>query len=363
MTELESIYFDALRISAALVVVFGHVVLLMPGILPISDYGHYAVISFFVLSGYVIAFVADTKEKTLRSYFISRAARVFSVAIPSIIITLVSDYIGLHAAGHAIYQPYAGTWPVVRVGAALSFTSELWFLSIQPLSDGPYWSLCYEVWYYAIFAAAVFLCGRRRVFVMSFICLLVGPKIISMFPIWLLGVGLYHYRQNVGPKLGALLVLAGTAGLAGFIQSQIPSEMDVLIKHIFGQHVYSIMEYSHDFPVDYLVAALFSATFIGVRGLAESVSLPNSLSRLIKLASGSTFSIYLFHMPILKMLISVMNEKYSSELAFFVALCTIAISFALSIFTERRKNDWRLLCEFILDGLVRSRARSAVGYE
>lgn len=56
--------------------------------------GVQAVDAFFVLSGFVIAHVSAVKERDARTYFISRAARIYSVAIPAIILTSILDAIG-----------------------------------------------------------------------------------------------------------------------------------------------------------------------------------------------------------------------------------------------------------------------------
>jgi hypothetical protein len=45
------------------------------------------VVIFFVLSGYVVAFVADTRERTWRAFWVSRFARVYSVALPAPLLT------------------------------------------------------------------------------------------------------------------------------------------------------------------------------------------------------------------------------------------------------------------------------------
>ena len=49
---------------------------------------------FFVLSGFVIAFVTDKKKRSGRDYTISRASRMYSVALAALAITICADYIG-----------------------------------------------------------------------------------------------------------------------------------------------------------------------------------------------------------------------------------------------------------------------------
>src|ERR1700712_2326164 len=67
----ESIYLDLVRSLAAFAVVIDHAptVFDLPNI---PRWGHQAVMVFFVLSGYVICHVADTRETTLRVFLVAR---------------------------------------------------------------------------------------------------------------------------------------------------------------------------------------------------------------------------------------------------------------------------------------------------
>ena len=80
MNRSFSVYLDLVRFSAACLVYLWHsnMRLLVHDILPASSYGHSAVIVFFVLSGFVIAYVTDTKENNWVDYSASRLSRVSS---------------------------------------------------------------------------------------------------------------------------------------------------------------------------------------------------------------------------------------------------------------------------------------------
>ena len=82
---------------------------------------------FFVLSGYVISHVADTRETTPRAFLTARFARLWSVLIPAMLLTIACDVIGRNL-GHnpAAYAIVPANLPVVRVGAVLGFLSETW---------------------------------------------------------------------------------------------------------------------------------------------------------------------------------------------------------------------------------------------
>src|SRR3954463_10152589 len=88
-----STYLDAVRFTAALAVVAAHFTFpqFIAGVTYQGGLGDLAVAIFFVLSGYVIAYVADQKEHTFKDFAVSRLARVYSVAIPALILTICVD--------------------------------------------------------------------------------------------------------------------------------------------------------------------------------------------------------------------------------------------------------------------------------
>ena len=78
MKKEVSIYLDAVRFLAAFFVFLDHFALgrISGGFLwQLRPLGDEAVTVFFVLSGFVIAYVTDTREKTAPAYVVSRVAR------------------------------------------------------------------------------------------------------------------------------------------------------------------------------------------------------------------------------------------------------------------------------------------------
>jgi hypothetical protein len=92
MTAQFSIYLDLLRFTAALWVVVAHlqnwgVARWLPDLS-----GRDAVVIFFVLSGLVITHAAQ--GRTFRQYAVARLARIYSVALPIILIAIIVDWQG-----------------------------------------------------------------------------------------------------------------------------------------------------------------------------------------------------------------------------------------------------------------------------
>lgn len=347
MTRTESIYLDFIRVCAALLVVAYHAHRYTPGILPFTSFGHDAVVIFFVLSGYVIAYVTATRERTLVRYAVSRLARLMSVVVPALALTVVADAIGRAAPGADIYNsvmPYPGDWPVVRVLSALTFTSELWFVSIVTLSNNAFWSLSFEFWYYVIFACWTFPPGRWRWVATGLACLVVGPKILLLFPLWILGVVLYRTRIGHGltawiavPLFVGSLALYLWLKFAGLLHA-----LDLIVWDVIGPRAVHYLPYARFFAGDYLMGLCMFAHFIALRALAPSITIPAAIETAIRWAAGFTFSIYLYHYPMLLFWGSVLRDVVTPE---WLSLCAVSGTFmvilALGSVTEKHKEPVR----------------------
>jgi peptidoglycan/LPS O-acetylase OafA/YrhL len=108
MNREVSAYLDCARILAAVLVVFDHVQLNWGGIwhffVPL---GSEAVAVLFVISGFVISYASSERETNMKDYLLSRAARLYSILIPSLLLCLFLDFAGEHFMPHY----YANSWP------------------------------------------------------------------------------------------------------------------------------------------------------------------------------------------------------------------------------------------------------------
>ena len=84
-----SLYLDLTRFTAALLVVLGHAWLVLFPAHPLHWPGPAAVIVFFVLSGFVIAYVTDGHDRTLADFTLNRLSRLWSVALPALVFGVV----------------------------------------------------------------------------------------------------------------------------------------------------------------------------------------------------------------------------------------------------------------------------------
>ncbi|MDV1146441.1 acyltransferase [Klebsiella pneumoniae] len=159
MNKLTSIYLDLIRFTAALVVVLSHAAGFTSLKIPIiSGLGTEAVVVFFVLSGYVIAYVSSNKENNYIAFFKARAIRIYSVLVPAVLITLIFDHIGLkynpsyyfsHSNFHYDYSIF--TFIKLNFFLGEGFNQHLVFGSNEPI-----WSIGFECIYYILFGSLLF---------------------------------------------------------------------------------------------------------------------------------------------------------------------------------------------------------------
>jgi peptidoglycan/LPS O-acetylase OafA/YrhL len=294
MTNALSLYLDALRFGAAFTVFLSHYAVgRISGALfwPVASYGRTAVLVFFVLSGFVIAWVAETRERTLEEYGLSRAARLYSVIIPAFVTSAVLDYLG-KAVDPRLYAPewgHSASHPVLDYALSTVFLGESWTLGVLPGFNVPFWSLNYEVWYYALFAAATFLRGPHRVAALGVAALLAGPKILLLLPIWLLGVAAWRWRGDLPRQLGGPLVIASLAGL-------------VTLEALGGQQLFWHPSSNWLPPgysaYDYIVGLFVSLLILGLANVDPPM--PGLTSqRAVRWLAGTSFGLYLLHYPLL----------------------------------------------------------------
>jgi peptidoglycan/LPS O-acetylase OafA/YrhL len=293
MTNPLSLYLDALRFGAALAVFVSHYATgrISGGLFWRFDGGRTAVLVFFVLSGFVIAWVSDTRERTLEEYGLSRVARLYSVIIPVFVLTAVLDTIG-KAIDPRLYGPEWGhsmAHPVIDYALSAVFLGESWTIRVLPGFNVPYWSLNYEAWYYVLFAAAIFLRGRPRIAALIAAALLAGPRILFLLPVWLMGVAAWRWRAELPRQLGRPLVFVC---LAGFIA----------LEAFGGQRLFwhpSSGWLPPDFSAyDFVLGALVALFIIGLAN--AQLPMPTArFERLVRGLAGTSFGLYLLHYPLL----------------------------------------------------------------
>lgn len=361
MNRHTSLYLDIFRPLAALAVVISHVS--EPGIASgswssLSGIGVQAVVAFFVLSGFVIAHVASTSEKDLKSYAVSRCARIYSVAIPAIAVGFLIDMIGRHLLQapvfYDLYQGYS-IGPLLR---SIFFINEQWDVHRFPGSNAPYWSLGFEVWYYILFGVALYINSPLKWVGLIALAVFIGPKVMIMMPCWLLGVAAYHVQKR--------FTIPTLAGWAMFV---LPIGAIVTYQYAPKSLFQPFMTLTLDSErlrstaQDYGLSLLFAFNIVGATVVAPFFSRVLDLySKQIKFIAATTFSIYLMHLPAMKLVASLSPVAETSIFRLpFVIATTIAFCMVFSLVFEKQKSRWRKLFEYLADIIVYPMRRSNAG--
>jgi hypothetical protein len=162
-----------------------------------------------------------------------------------------------------------------------------------------------------------------------------------LFPLWLMGVALYRICAaplRVRPLFGWILFAAPLVILATYQLHPHP-QMQPFINISFDLGRWWTL------GQDYLVGLLFCINLIGFKIVSPCLERwLDHHSKSIRWIAGATFSIYLTHLPIMRLLVAVSPwPKQSLWTLVFMISITIIACFAFAAAFERRKDTYRHL--------------------
>ena len=336
-------FLDLLRILAAATVFVSHAALYRTGPnLTLQSWAHDGVVAFFVLSGYLISWSAAERERTLSRYALARAARIYSVALPALAITLALDYAG-QLMQPELYAHYLYERPFLYFPFFALFASDLWFLAETAFSNVPFWSLCYEVWYYVLFGVLAFRAGSARLALAALVLLIMGPKLWLLLPLWALGSWIYrlHRGRRLGEQQARLLFAIGVAAFAALKFWRLDDALDAALDAAVGGFAARNLRYSQWFLGDYLVGGAIGLAIFAARD-ANFGWLGGPPKRLLARAASYTFTLYLLHYPLLLFFsVAFGQERGSASGVALLIVATLAAVAAIAPLTEHRKDAFR----------------------
>jgi len=339
MNKSFSLYLDVIRFLAALAVFLDHLssTPFTSNIIwwRLGSYGAIAVTIFFVLSGYVIAYVTATRERSPAAYFSARMARLYSVVGVALILTFVFDKIGM-SVNPDFYSIQKVLWKPPSWAGYLSSTVFLneyqifRFNGISPGTNGPYWSLSFEATYYVV--AGLILFAPRRIWIpVSLVILgLAGKTIIALLPIWALGFMLYHWR---GPLRIPTYVWVVLASVSAAVIVAMPSITTGFSSDNFGLWFpWGRAPFNRNLLADYLVASAFAIHLISVRNIFTGpAQLRPNLIAAVRWLGTQTFPLYCLHYPAICLFAAISpwgNTTFANTI--FITICTLTLIAALT---------------------------------
>jgi peptidoglycan/LPS O-acetylase OafA/YrhL len=316
ISSVKSSLFDFVRWVSAFLVVAGHIPMVLiyfwpnPGLsdalIFLSEHAHAAVILFFVLSGYLIAYSDFNKYKNDRnynvtSYLTNRFVRIYSVLVPAILLTLILDGLGrIWLTGYLNPSIFPQDHYVIRLIINLISMQGIWGNRVQLGSNPALWSIGYEFTFYVLYG--LFVWKREKVFmnkwsmsILILIFLVRGPQVMYYFLLWLLGVLSFRlsnvYRMILPYTWSIFIFLA--LGIGGYY-----------IQYI---NILGLNEMSRDFVWALLLALLFFPDYSsgGVWLNWKPIKIFN------KVLADSSYSLYAYHLPFLYFIIAYIAAKHS----------------------------------------------------
>lgn len=329
VSESKSILLHAVRWTAALIVLLGHAQMYARqkaasaafGWEYLGDHAHAAVVIFFVLSGFVIAWSVDkSAQLTWKKYYVDRFSRIYSVLPVAIIFTVILDRIGAHFSSsyeNPLLIPQDHYW--LRFLVNLFSVQGFQGFRVQFGSNPALWSIGYEFFYYIVFGLIFFWreIFHSRIKLASLVVLslfvLAGAKITLYFLIWLLGFLAYKLQKKLTLDVGYFWVFLLSA---------------LAVNHFVVYKALGSIEYLRDFSLGLVIAALF----------VPATPLLGAL-KFHRFMADFSYSLYAFHMPVLFFAYFViLDESGSIKLFTIVAvLVCLVLAWSFSVFAEKKR--------------------------
>ena len=327
---------DLIRFLAAFAVLFGHAIsyfgvakhLQAPSTLYLQNVG---VLVFFVLSGFLIAFVLDRARRSgtgLGGYLIDRFARIYSGFVPAMLVVGALDWwmVSQSVHGHPQYASL-GYWlgNMAMLNGYRDMLSPM--LSVPNFgSAGQLWTLAVEFHLYIFIGAAFFLCtrpGGGGALVLAAVFSIVPLSYLSFARepgagivwLWLLGFAAFYLTRSVPKGVSRPGLVLGIAALtAAAFRLAVPGR-----------------EY------DGVVYALLAAVFVLLVLLTQQTHLFRELRwtrACIRYLADFSFTLYLVHHTVVYLIHRLMPDGRWLAVAVGVAV-SIGLSVLLAHVGER----------------------------
>ena len=368
MSPAFSLFLDCARLTAALVVVASHLCISrFHGYdFPVEaarDVGRDAVIVFFLISGYVIAFSAIGRGKSAGAYAFDRASRIYTVVLPAVVLTYFADMFGARINPAA----YDGGWfNETSVGGHLWFgltlSNEWTGISHRIGTNGPLWSLSYEVAYYIAFGVFLFARGLIRGVLLGLCVLVFGAKALLLAPVWLLGVLLFKTPPAKGRRGLKLAIVIGApiiyvVAIASDLRAVLEAVGDPVAIRLIG----SLGE-SYYFLWSLLIGGVFAVQFAAAKAaFAETpVNERGLFARAVRWLAGGTFSLYVVHFPLVMLTDAALPEAMPDPLRLgLIGGAAILGSYVFAEAFERHLPLWRAHLRKLVSPATQADARGA----
>jgi peptidoglycan/LPS O-acetylase OafA/YrhL len=310
---------DLLRFIAALVVVFFHysfrgyaaddmTIMPYPLLASVSKYGYLGVKLFFMISGFVILMTAS--GGSFRKFVTSRSIRLY----PAFWVCCTSTFLVTLAIGGSRYT--------ASIGQYLANMTMLSGFFKVPSIDGVYWTLFYEIHFYAL-VAGILAIGKIHLAQVFLLIWLLISVVFAIHPFsWTLGK-LLMVDYSVFFIAGAACFLIYSKGISltrvGMVVISYGLAMFLCINELHGLRNYYAVTMNN-----YIVAAIVTASFAIM--ILVALKKTGFLGRHRWLFLGSlTYPLYLLHQNIGYMIFNVAYPAINAHVVFWGTIIGIIL--------------------------------------
>jgi peptidoglycan/LPS O-acetylase OafA/YrhL len=222
----------------------------------------------------------------------------------------------------------------------LAFCGQLWNYNISPLSNSPYWSVNYEVAYYIGYAFLFYLRGKNRFFSFVALCLIVGPRILFLAPLWIAGCvihDLYQKWNAEGTTASRLnrIILACLIFAAILSLPAVRSELHALssrgpflqVKNFLATNhlVAEYMRFKRLSNMNYLFGIVWALVFMKLLQLSRRFNFQpdGRFARAVRFIAEGTYPIYLLHYPLFVLIAAFIPYNHASSWQKIVILVVV----------------------------------------
>lgn len=347
----KSNFLNLIRWAAALLVVLGHSDMYLQkfcGNLAQCDsfgylgaHSHAAVMVFFVLSGYVVAYATGKKSQdasyNFREYFLDRWSRIYSVLLIAIAFTLLIDFIG-RSLSPIYFNPdfLPQDRQTLRLLVNVFALQGVQGYRVQLGSNPALWSVGYEFCFYLLYGLIFFrktLFSRQWVVPLIFVAAAaaIGWKMVLYFGVWLLGVLAYRFSRS--SSLGFLKV----------------SNFVTIILLIVANH---FINFTNIFHLPETYQDILFAIVVAVLLVLDAPSSSSLSTKINTYLADFSYSLYAFHMPVIFFLCSLffMNFKNIPHLwpGVILVLACVVVSRIFFKLGESRRASYRRIADLAL---------------
>jgi len=177
-------------------------------------------------------------------------------------------------------------------------------------------------------------------------CLVVGENVLLLVPLWALGAALYLYRERLAlaprPAFAGLVVSAALTGLLVCFLPEYPA-------HVANAPLF----YSGSYLSNYLVGAGMGATIWFFARATPRLTVAPVVENMIRRAANHTFSLYLFHLPLIYFVQAMgLFDPHIVWQTLLAIAAILGVILGLSELTETKRK-------FLQRALLRIRSRRA----